>query len=141
MDESGGGRMSQPNRKRSNTYCIRITDYEKGYIHKEASAAGQSLTEYGIWRLVYMEQAKPLPPAGEWRELKNELTRHGTNLNQLTRAANALVKIDYKTVTLEAEVVQAAATLRIMTIGVQRELETAYRAVADAFAAGSPARR
>lgn len=64
-------------------------DYEKLLIAKEESGCS-TLSEYVMWACVRNGKAKSFPPRKELRELRAELVKEGTNLNQIAKAANKI---------------------------------------------------
>lgn len=64
-------------------------DYEKLLAAKEESGCA-TLSEYVMWACVRSGKAKSFPPRKELRELRSELVKEGTNLNQIAKAANKI---------------------------------------------------
>lgn len=64
-------------------------DYEKLLAAKEESGCA-TLSEYVMWACVKSGKAKSFPPRKELRELRSELVKEGTNLNQIAKAANKI---------------------------------------------------
>lgn len=64
-------------------------DYEKLLVAKEESGCA-TLSEYVMWACVRSGKAKSFPPRKELRELRSELVKEGTNLNQIAKAANKI---------------------------------------------------
>ena len=64
-------------------------DYEKLLAAKEESGCA-TLSEYVMWACVRNRKVKSIPPRKELRELRAELVKEGTNLNQITKAANKI---------------------------------------------------
>lgn len=64
-------------------------DYEKLLAAKEESGCA-TLSEYVMWACVRSGKVKSFPPRKELRELRAELVKEGTNLNQITKAANKI---------------------------------------------------
>ena len=60
-------------------------DYEKLLVAKEESGCA-TLSEYVMWACVRSRKAKSFP----LRELRSELVKEGTNLNQIAKAANKI---------------------------------------------------
>ena len=81
---------------RDKQLVIRITPNEHSAIKNAAMANGLSITDYVLNRCLYISLMPELPPNKELRAIATELTRQGTNLNQLAAAANRLVKVVYR---------------------------------------------
>lgn len=64
-------------------------DYEKLLAAKEESGCA-TLSEYVMWACVRSGKVKNFPPRKELRELRAELVKEGTNLNQIAKAANKI---------------------------------------------------
>lgn len=64
-------------------------DYEKLLAAKEESGCA-TLSEYVMWACVRSGKVKSFPPRKELRELRAELVKEGTNLNQIAKAANKI---------------------------------------------------
>lgn len=64
-------------------------DYEKLLAAKEESGCA-TLSEYVMWACVRNGKVKSFPPRKELRELRAELVKEGTNLNQIAKAANKI---------------------------------------------------
>ena len=79
------------NQTKTKEFHVRITpeDYEKLLAAKEESGCA-TLSEYVMWACVRSGKAKSFPPRKELRELRAELVKEGTNLNQITKAANKI---------------------------------------------------
>lgn len=79
------------NRKKAKEFHVRVTpeDYEKLLAAKEESGCA-TLSEYVMWACVRSGKAKSFPPRKELRELRSELVKEGTNLNQIAKAANKI---------------------------------------------------
>ena len=72
-------------------FNIRLSseDYKKLLAAKEESGCA-TLSEYVMWACVRSGKAKSFPPRKELRELRSELVKEGTNLNQIAKAANKI---------------------------------------------------
>lgn len=79
------------NRTKAKEFHVRVTpeDYEKLLAAKEESGCA-TLSEYVMWACVRSGKAKSFPPRKELRELRSELVKEGTNLNQIAKAANKI---------------------------------------------------
>lgn len=70
-----------------------IPDYDK--IYEDSVLCGMQLTDY--IRNISLNKSTPKPTLSSVnQELLVELTRQGTNLNQLTKIANTGIKNDYE---------------------------------------------
>lgn len=84
--------MSQKiNRTKDARFNVRLSseDYEKLLVAKEESGCA-TLSEYVMWACLRSGKVKNFPPRKELRELRAELVKEGTNLNQIAKAANKI---------------------------------------------------
>ena len=79
------------NRNKDVQMNVRLSkeDYEKLLAAKEESGCA-TLSEYVMWACVRNGKVKSFPPRKELRELRAELVKEGTNLNQIAKAANKI---------------------------------------------------
>lgn len=85
-------RKANDGSRRTSPFCITVTDTEKKLLTTLAAKAGRTRTEYILSCTVYADTLPVLPPQDELRALWRELVSQGTNLNQITAAANRLAK-------------------------------------------------
>ncbi len=112
--------------KRPNPLTIRLTEKQRKSIKAKAQAARITVNQYAKAALLDSEYRPPLPPElrGQLLDLYRELTRHGTNLNQIARQLN--------TGTMATE--EASDALGAL----KAELRETYQAVCTALANGRP---
>lgn len=80
-------------KKRPNPLTIRLSSDQKALIRNKAKTAGLSINEYIKASTLGSEYRPPLNPElnSTLLKLNRELTRQGTNLNQIARQFNARV--------------------------------------------------
>lgn len=78
-------------KKRPSPYSIRLTENQKTIIRAKAQAAGLSVNEFIRAVVLGSNYKPPLPPdlCRQLLDMNRELTRQGTNLNQIARQFNA----------------------------------------------------
>jgi hypothetical protein len=83
--------VMKQNQTKTKEFHVRVTpeDYEKLLAAKEESGCA-TLSEYVMWACVRNGKVKSFPPRKELRELRAELVKEGTNLNQIAKAANKI---------------------------------------------------
>lgn len=83
--------VMKQNQTKTKEFHVRVTpeDYEKLLAAKEESGCA-TLSEYVMWACVRNGKIKNFPPRKELRELRAELVKEGTNLNQIAKAANKI---------------------------------------------------
>lgn len=73
-------------KQRNNKVTVRLTNTEKQYLEKQARLAGMGMEPY-IRGLIAGSNIKERP-LEFWREMINQLSAVGNNINQIARAAN-----------------------------------------------------
>lgn len=83
--------VMKQNQTKTKEFHVRVTpeNYEKLLAAKEESGCA-TLSEYVMWACVRNGKIKNFPPRKELRELRAELVKEGTNLNQIAKAANKI---------------------------------------------------
>ena len=94
-DETGDGNTTDepPPKKRPAPLPIRATEAQKALIKAKAQAAGVSVSRYVLIAALGSDYVQPEPPRDpalvtELFKLNRELTRQGTNLNQIAKKVN-----------------------------------------------------
>lgn len=111
--------------------CFRLSEVERAALRRLASESGMTMTEYVLARTVYERRMESLAAEVGTERLEGiweELSRQGSNLNQVARAANALVADPKRLVDvrLKRDLSELARTLG-------REHAAALRAVGEAL--------
>lgn len=126
--------------KRSRQLNVRVTDEEYELIRTRADVAGRSVTDYVVWRCVYMDRASQLPPKAEVASLYGELVKQGTNLNQIAHACNRIATMDLGDLAARARALRDLEVIRLDAVEVRKTLESCYNVVMDAWSAGGMVR-
>ena len=79
-------------RKRDKTITMRVSAAEKAKIEEYARAAHLNLTDFVIWSCVYRDQKVMVLDDHALEECRRELSKQGTNLNQIAHAFNILAR-------------------------------------------------
>ena len=129
--------------KRSRQLNVRVTDEEYELIRTRADVAGRSVTDYVVWRCVYMDRASQLPPKAEVASLYGELVKQGTNLNQIAHACNRIATMDLGDLgdlAARARALRDLEVIRLDAVEARKTLESCYNVVMDAWSAGGMVR-
>lgn len=102
MKSRGGRPLLEPHRKRTSRIEVKCTSIDKAMVIQHASSAGLKVSSYVLMKAlgqkVPVNRQKYLE---ELHALNLELSRSGSNLNQLARYANTMLQLGH----LNAEVI------------------------------------
>ena len=90
-------------RKRTHHVSVRLNDKEYGELIRQAENAGMFLSPY--IRLLLNQAAAPSPKKGRYDELLKDLSRIGSQINEIAHTANARKQIR------DEDIVTAAALM------------------------------
>ena len=137
-DVLGDGALRREARSRGDRLSLRLTQKEKSGIVERAGEAGCTVTDYVVARALSDASSGNLPTRSQFREALVELRRQGANLNQLSRAANALVNEVRADDADGAAIAQSASRVYLMSIELRRSLGDAYDSLGRALDAAWP---
>lgn len=133
-------RTKRTGSKRARQLNVRVTDEEYELIRARADVAGRSVTDYVVWRCVYMDRAGQVPPKAEVARLYGELVKQGTNLNQIAHACNRIATMDLGDLATRAKALRDLEVIRLDAVEARKTLESCYNVVMDSWSAAGMVR-